>query len=131
MDLYRGSHSLAATFEVPGIRVENIKVETDAREWTLEVVVKKMIANERSREHYLFRHRKNKVKLSRNQRLPTDILIEGAEAKLEDGVLTVTFPLIPPEVSRRTIMIGADLGPSSSTVPIGSDSGENLILDCS
>jgi len=91
LDLQDGDgNSMVATFELPGLRKEDVHIEIDDRN-RLIVSGESHLSAETDRDGYVFRERR----VGRFRRIldvPPGTEVDEVHARLSDGVLTVTFP---------------------------------------
>jgi HSP20 family protein len=80
VDVYEDEESFHVRFEVPGVKREDLKLEAEGGVLT--------VSFERKSEA---EGRSESLKSSRAVRLPDGADFDRSSAKLEDGVLTVTF----------------------------------------
>ncbi|KIY69908.1 small heat shock protein [Cylindrobasidium torrendii FP15055 ss-10] len=104
MDLHedKDKNSVTATFELPGIKKEDINI--DVHDGRLTVSGETKISEEREEGGYAIRERRY-GKFSRTLRLPLGIKDEEVKASHENGILTVTFPKAAPESAPKKISI--------------------------
>ncbi len=93
-DVHEDANNYVATFEVPGIKKEDTKVELHDR--LLTVSVEKKEKNGEAEQSYT---------LTRSISVPEAVQADAISAKLEDGLLTVTLPK-QEERKPRTITVG-------------------------
>ncbi len=88
VNLFEDAERFCAEFEVPGLTMDRLDVEVLGDQLTVKgrrAVVEP--------EHLMFHRRERATTdFSRTLRLPASVVIDGAEAVLKDGVLTVTMP---------------------------------------
>lgn len=103
MDLHENkeSNTVTATFELPGLRKEDVNI--DVHDGHLTVSAETKLAFD-EQDGYAVRERRF-GKLSRTLRLPQGVREQDIKASLEDGLLTVTFPKSIPESAPRRISI--------------------------
>ncbi len=95
-----GSEILVTT-DLPG--VEKSDVDIDVSESMLTISAKRSENNEEKEEGYLRRER-TYSSFSRTVTLPESVTTEGAKAKLENGVLTVTLPKLQIEEKKKILI---------------------------
>lgn len=81
VDVHEDKDAYHASFEVPGIKKENVKIELNDGRLTISAE-KRMKTGETE----------NSLTLSRTISVPEGINIDAITAKLEDGLLRVTLP---------------------------------------
>ncbi|KAG0700393.1 small heat shock protein [Suillus ampliporus] len=93
MDLHENAETktVTATFELPGLKQENINVQVQGNRLTISGESKRA-------ENY------DKAAMPTLQ-IPQGIKAEDVHAKLEDGVLTVSFPKAGPEQQLQRVEI--------------------------
>lgn len=80
-DVHEDSNNYYATFELPGVKREDIKVEVHDRLLTVS-------ADRREKEG----DKEQSFTLTRSVSVPEGVRADAIAAKLEDGILTVTLP---------------------------------------
>ncbi|KAI6101209.1 HSP20-like chaperone [Pisolithus sp. B1] len=104
MDLYenKDSNTVTAAFELPGLKSEDVSIEVHQN----CLVVSGEFNKTESREDngYAVRERRQ-GKFSRTLQLPSGVKHEDVKAKMENGLLTVTFPKDVPEQQPRRITV--------------------------
>lgn len=111
IDIQENEDAFFMTFDVPGIRKEDLKIDMNGRHLT--------ISGERKRQG---NGGQMYGKFSREVTLPDSVESEKIEAKLEDGVLAIAFPKAV-STKPRTIEIGMGK-PSFFSKLIGTTTGE-------
>ncbi len=101
MDIKEENDSIIVTTDVPG--VDKKDVEIGIRDDVLEISAKCSKESEVEKEGYVRRERTYN-RFSRAITLPSIVTEEGAKAKLEEGVLTVTLPKVQIE-EKKKIMV--------------------------
>ncbi|KAJ3769123.1 HSP20-like chaperone [Lentinula raphanica] len=104
MDLHEDSsnNTVTATFELPGLRKEDVNV--DVHDGRLTISGETKSSSEHQEEGYAIRERKS-GKFSRMLRLPRGVKEEEIKASMADGVLTVTFPKTAAETQPKKISV--------------------------
>ncbi|KAF7316167.1 SHSP domain-containing protein [Mycena indigotica] len=104
MDLHENaaSNTVTATFEFPGIKKEDVHIETSPGR--LRVSAESKISEEHEEDGYAIRERRF-GKFSRTLQLPHGVKEEEIKASMENGVLTVTFPKTAAEQTPKKITI--------------------------
>ncbi len=95
-----GSEILVTT-DLPG--VEKGDVDLDVRDTMLTISAKRSDSTEEKEEGYLRRER-TYSSFSRTVTLPEAVTADGAKAKLEEGVLTVTLPKMQIEEKKKILI---------------------------
>ncbi len=85
--------------ELPGVAKEDIKVAVDNRRVTLEAEAKRETAQKED-ENVVYAERSVR-KFARSFTLPTDVDDTNAQAKLENGILTLTLPKKEPAQAKK------------------------------
>jgi len=92
VDIQADQESYVITADVPGLKAEDISIEILDDVVTLRAEVNDVEESEKTEKtDYLLREL-NRGAFSRSLRLPAALDHEAAEAKVEDGVLTVRIP---------------------------------------
>ncbi|KAI6001230.1 small heat shock protein [Pisolithus albus] len=104
MDLYenKDTNTVTAAFELPGLKSEDVSIEVHQNRLTVSGEFNKTESREES--GYAVRERRQ-GKFSRTIQLPTGIKNEDVKAKMENGLLTVTFPKETPEQQPHRITV--------------------------
>ncbi|WP_094227950.1 Hsp20/alpha crystallin family protein [Methanolobus psychrotolerans] len=101
VDVKDEGSSIVVTTDLPG--VEKGDVDLDISDNRMTISAKRSASSEEKEEGYLRRER-TYSSFSRTVTLPQAITADGAKAKLEDGVLTVTLPKIQIEEKKRILI---------------------------
>jgi len=96
------SNDVTATFELPGIKREDVTV--DLQQNRLTVSGESTTTDALEGEGYAVRERRS-GKFSRTLQIPLGTKAEDVKAKMENGILTVTFPKSIPEQEPHRITI--------------------------
>jgi len=91
-----------ASFELPGFRKEDIKIDVNNNLLTVSGQISSTM--ERDDRGYAI-HERRFGKASRSVQLPQGIKYDDIKASMENGVLTVTFPKSAPESAPKKIDI--------------------------
>ncbi|KAF8729371.1 hypothetical protein AX14_006179 [Amanita brunnescens Koide BX004] len=104
MDLHENadSNTVTATFELPGLSKENIQI--DIHNDRLNISGESQISSEHEESGYAVRERRY-GKFARTLQLPRGVMDDQITAKMEDGVLTVTFPRSTPETAPKKVTV--------------------------
>ncbi|KAG2063266.1 HSP20-like chaperone [Suillus decipiens] len=91
MDLHENAEAkrVTATFELPGVRQEDVNVEVHGNRLTISGESKR--SENYNKGSYVVEER-SFGKFSRTLQIPQGINVEDVHAKMENGVLTVCFP---------------------------------------
>ncbi|KAJ6584878.1 HSP20-like chaperone [Mycena capillaripes] len=102
MDLHENTeqNTVTATFELPGIKEEDVQIET--LPGRLRVSAESKISEEHNRDGYAIRERRF-GKFARTLQIPQGE--EEIKANMENGILTVTFPKSTPELAAKKIQV--------------------------
>ncbi|KAF8423955.1 small heat shock protein [Boletus edulis BED1] len=104
MDIHESkeTNAVTATFELPGMKPENITIDVHENRLAVAGEARKSDSNEEG--GYSVRER-SYGKFSRTLQLPFATKPDDVRAKMENGVLTVTFPRTNPEQQAQRITI--------------------------
>ncbi|KAF8840836.1 small heat shock protein [Paxillus ammoniavirescens] len=102
MDLHEDpeSNTVSAIFDLPGLKQEDVRV--DIHSDRLTVSGEKKVDQQRDEAGYSVRER-SYGKFTRTLILPQGTKPEDVKAKMESGVLTVTFPKAQPQPQPKRI----------------------------
>ncbi|THH27453.1 hypothetical protein EUX98_g6733 [Antrodiella citrinella] len=96
------SNTVTATFELPGLKKEDVNIDVHNNMLTVSGEVK--VSSEHDENGYAVRERRF-GKFSRSIPLPQGVKNEDIKASLENGVLSVAFPKSTPEQAPKKIAI--------------------------
>ncbi|EJD52263.1 small heat shock protein [Auricularia subglabra TFB-10046 SS5] len=104
MDLHEDKEKnlVTATFELPGLKKEDIAIDVHNGRLTVSGEVKS--STEENKDGFVVRERRS-GRFSRVLQLPQDAKPDSVSASLNDGVLTVTFPKSTPEQEAKRITV--------------------------
>ncbi|KAF8550092.1 small heat shock protein [Imleria badia] len=104
LDLHesKDSNTVTATFELPGLKSEDVTIDFHNDRLTVSGESTTSISHEVG--GYAVRERRY-GKFSRTLQLPLGTKPEDVTAKMENGLLTLTFPKATPEQQRQRITI--------------------------
>ncbi|KAG2112497.1 HSP20-like chaperone [Suillus cothurnatus] len=104
MDLHENTETktVTATFELPGIKQEDVNVEAHGNRLTISGESKR--SDNYNKGSYVVQER-SYGKFSRTLQIPQGIKVEDVHAKMENGVLTVCFPKAGPDQQPQRIAI--------------------------
>ncbi|KAF8634194.1 hypothetical protein AX15_001009 [Amanita polypyramis BW_CC] len=104
MDLHENAeaNTVTATFELPGIAKENVQI--DVQNGRLNISGENKVSSEHEENGYAVRERRY-GNFFRTLQLPQGVKGDQVKAKMEDGILTVTFPKTTPETAPKKIII--------------------------
>ncbi|KAI6014068.1 small heat shock protein [Pisolithus microcarpus] len=104
MDLYenKDTNMVTAAFELPGLKSEDVSIEVHQNRLIVSGEFNK--AESREESGYAVRERRQ-GKFSRTLQLPSGVKHEDVKAKMENGLLTVTFPKDSPEQPPHRITV--------------------------
>ncbi|KAH0828176.1 small heat shock protein [Lanmaoa asiatica] len=104
LDLHesKDTNTVMATFELPGLTSEGVAI--DVHQNRLTVSGESASSDSQEEGNYIVRERRS-GKFSRTLQLPMGTKPEDVKAKMENGVLTVTFPKTSPEEQVKRIAI--------------------------
>lgn len=106
MDLHesKDKNELTATFELPGMKKEDISIDLDLHNHRLSVSGQSSLSTDLNREGYTLRERRH-GKFFRTIPIPPGIKEEEIKASVNDGILTVRFPKTGADPSPKKITI--------------------------
>lgn len=96
------TNTIAATFELPGVRKEDIHV--DVHNGRLSISGESRAESEHEKDGYLVRERRF-GKFARSLQLPQGVKENDIRASMENGILTVSFPRNAPEAQPKSITV--------------------------
>ncbi|OAX43203.1 HSP20-like chaperone [Rhizopogon vinicolor AM-OR11-026] len=104
MDLHENpeTKTVTATMELPGLKSEDLVIEVQGNRLTVSGEAKRSKNHEKGT--YAVQER-SYGKFSRSIQIPQGIKTEEVQAKIENGVLTVTFPKAAPDQQPKRINI--------------------------
>ncbi|TFK28261.1 small heat shock protein [Coprinopsis marcescibilis] len=104
MDLHedKKKNQVTATFELPGINKQDISVDVNNNRLT--VSGESHSSSEKNEKGYAIKERRY-GKFSRTLQLPEGVKENQVKARMNDGVLTVTFPGAAPEHKAKKITV--------------------------
>ena len=89
LDVYQTPNEVAVKAALPGIKPEDVNIDISGDILTIKGETK--AKQEIKKENYLYQERRYGT-FSRSVALPGGLKPDGAEATMEDGVLTLTIP---------------------------------------
>ncbi|KAI9456313.1 small heat shock protein [Boletus coccyginus] len=98
------STTVAATFDLPGFKPEDVAIDLQQDRLTVSGESKTSSSHEGNGNGYAIRERRH-GKFSRTLQLPFGTGPEDVKAKMENGLLTVTFPKATPKQEPQRIAI--------------------------
>lgn len=101
VDVKDEGSDILVTTDLPG--VEKSDVDLDVSDSIMTISAKRSTSSEENEEGYLRRER-TYSSFSRTITLPEAVTTEGAKAKLEDGVLSVTLPKLQVEENKKILI---------------------------
>ncbi|KAJ7626677.1 HSP20-like chaperone [Mycena polygramma] len=104
MDLHEDAEKniVTATFELPGVKKEDVQIET--LPGRLRISAESKISEEKEKDGYVTRERRF-GKFARTLQIPQGVKEQEIKASMEHGVLTVSFPKSTPELEAKKIQI--------------------------
>lgn len=99
LDMYETDEGFVVKAAIPGLKPEDLEITVDGNTLTIKGEVRAEEDVEES--HYVYRERWH-GSFRRTVTLPKEVLADGVEAEFEDGVLTLTLPVVEP-VQPKTI----------------------------
>jgi len=106
MDIHEDSETnmMTATFELPGMRKENVQIELSDNHETLVVSGEMTVGKEVKEQGFVHRERQM-GRFARSVRVPAGTTEADIKASMENEVLKVTFPKASAEQAHRRITI--------------------------
>ncbi|KAI6101946.1 small heat shock protein [Pisolithus sp. B1] len=106
LDLHENkeANTVSAVFELPGVKSEDVNIDVHQNRLTVSGEFKSDIPPDDP--GYVVRERP-RDKFSRTINLPAGVKPEDIRAKLENGLLIVTFPKVTPEQEPRRVAISS------------------------
>ncbi len=104
VDMYEDDTHVVVSFKAPGFKKDDIKITLEDNVLTVEGTVKKE-SEEQSKKYFL--KEVAYENFIRSVSLPAKVKPEEAEAKLENGIMTIKLPKAE-EIKPKTITIKAD-----------------------
>jgi HSP20 family protein len=101
MDVQEKDKEIVVKADMPG--VDKKDVEIDIKNNMLYINANKHLEKEEEKEGYVMRERAFS-RFARTFSLPTNVIAEGAKAKLEDGVLTINIPKAEIEEKQKILI---------------------------
>jgi HSP20 family protein len=102
LDLSETDAAYTVTLDLPGVARDDVKVSVDGRQVTLEAQAKST-QEKKDGERTVYRER-SEVSYSRSFTLPVEVDEAASQAKLDNGVLTLTLAKkVAPVASRITV----------------------------
>jgi len=98
VDLVEHDEEFVMTVDLPGFERDDVDIRVT--DHTLEIDADHEESTEEKEESYLRRERRHES-LHRSVRLPAEIDPEGVEARMENGVLTITLPKLEAEEAKK------------------------------
>jgi HSP20 family protein len=97
IDLVDRDGEFVATVDLPGFERDDVDVRVTDHTLRIEAEHEEILEEEEDR---FIRHERRHESTKRSIRLPEDVDKEGVEARMKNGVLTVTLPKIETEEAR-------------------------------
>ncbi|KAI6010888.1 small heat shock protein [Pisolithus orientalis] len=97
------TNTVTATVELPGLKSDDVSIEVHQNRLTVSGEFK---TESREESGYVVRERRQ-GKFARTLQLPSGVKHEDVKARMEDGLLTVTFPKLTPEQQSHRISISS------------------------
>jgi HSP20 family protein len=98
----KDSNTVTVTFELPDLTSEGVSI--DVQQNRLTVSGESAASDSEEKRSYVVRERRS-GKFSRTLQLPFGTKPEDVKAKMENGILTLTFPKTSPEQQAKRIVI--------------------------
>ncbi|HEU4376738.1 MAG TPA: Hsp20/alpha crystallin family protein [Telluria sp.] len=99
LNVTENEQSFQVQAEMPGVKKEDVKVAIDRQRVTIEAETKQE-QQQREGENLVYAERTAR-KFMRSFMLPTEVDDAGADARLEDGILTLTLPKKQASAAKR------------------------------
>jgi len=98
IDVYDTDDAVMVEANLPGVKAEDIDVQIRGDVLTIKAESKR--EKEVSEDKYTYKERAYGV-IERSVRLPVDVDVDAAEAKLENGILKLTLPKVEKEGAKK------------------------------
>jgi HSP20 family protein len=98
LDLVEHDSEFVVTVDLPGFERDDVEIQVT--DHTLRLRAEHEEETEEESEQYL-RHERHHESAERSIRLPDEVDKEGVEARMKNGVLTITLPKIEVEEARE------------------------------
>jgi len=104
MDLHENkeNNTVTASFELPGVKKEDVNI--DVHNGRLTVSAETQISTDHDQSGYAVQERRY-GKFSRTLQLPQGVKDDVIKAKMDNGVLTVTFPKTTPDMEHKRVTV--------------------------
>lgn len=89
LDMVETNDALEVKAVVPGVKPEDIAISVTGDVLTIQGEIKE---EQESREHNVHYRERQYGRFSRTVNLPVPVVVEKADARFEDGILTLTLP---------------------------------------
>jgi len=98
IDVYDTDDAVMVEANLPGVKAEDIDIQIRGDVLTIKAESKR--EKEVSEDKYTYKERAYGV-IERSVRLPVDVDVDAAEAKLENGILKLTLPKVEKEGAKK------------------------------
>jgi len=97
-DLYETGSAIVLEMAVPGIKADDLDIRLEGRQLTIRGTIPNITDNE-ERRYWL--QAIPRGEFSRSVTLPATVVIDSVQAKVTDGLLTLTMPKAPEAQAKR------------------------------
>ena len=104
MNVWEEDEKIFAEFEVPGMKLEELEIQVKGDELTING---ERQAEEKKEDVTYYRYERHNRSISGTIRLPIEVDVDKAEARLENGILTIVLPKAE-KAKARSIQIQAN-----------------------
>jgi len=99
VDLVESDEEFVVTVDLPGFERDDVEIQVTNR--TLRIEAEREEATEEEEEERYLRRERRHESMHRSIRLPGDVDTEAVNARMKNGVLTVTLPKAESEKAHR------------------------------
>ncbi len=100
MDMYEEGSNVVVKLKAPGFKKNQLDISIESGKVTITGKAEETTEEENKKRKY-YRHEMSVKSFTRTAVLPADVIPERAEAKFEDGILTLTIPKSEESKPRR------------------------------
>lgn len=97
-DLYETGEAVVLEMAVPGVKADDLDIRIEGRQLTIRGTLPNITDNE-DRRYWL--QGIPRGEFSRSVTLPATVVIDNVQAKVSDGLLTLTMPKVPEAQAKR------------------------------
>lgn len=101
VDVKEEGNNIVVKTDIPGVNKEDVNIDVRGNRVWISADTRREA--EKEEEGYAIKERSFK-RFARSFNLPSSVTEEGAKAKLEDGVLTLTLPKVEIEEKHRVMI---------------------------